>query len=70
MDGVPCTRQNYPCGTIDLAQEVMHLLGDQACPECTAVGLKNHGLTITGPDLGEIFDRIRGRLRPQVPMFG
>jgi diaminopimelate decarboxylase len=70
MDGVPCTRQNYPCGTIDLAQEVMHLLGDQACPERTAVGLKNHGLTITGPDLGEIFDRIRGRLRPQVPMFG
>ncbi len=70
MDGVPCTRQNYPCGTIDLAEEVMHLLRAQACPERTAVGLKNHGLTITGPDLGEIFDRIRGRLRPQVPMFG
>jgi ribulose-5-phosphate 4-epimerase/fuculose-1-phosphate aldolase len=70
MDGVPCTRQNYPCGTVDLAEEVARLLRQQEEPARTAVGLKNHGLTITGPSLEDIFDRIRGRLRPQVPMFG
>jgi diaminopimelate decarboxylase/ribulose-5-phosphate 4-epimerase/fuculose-1-phosphate aldolase len=70
MDDVPSTRQNYPCGTIDLADEVVRLLADQPHPERTVVGLKNHGLTITGPELGDIFDRIRGRLLPQVPMFG
>jgi ribulose-5-phosphate 4-epimerase/fuculose-1-phosphate aldolase len=32
------------------------------------VGLKNHGLTITGPNLRDIFDRLeRGFIR-QVPM--
>jgi len=69
MDDVPSTRQNYPCGTLDLAREVADLIGQEPCPERTAVGLKNHGLTITGPDLGDIFDRIRGRLQRQVPMF-
>jgi hypothetical protein len=33
------------------------------------VGLKNHGLTITGITLDDIFDRIRGKLRTEVPMF-
>lgn len=70
LDDVPSTRQNYPCGTVELAEEVVRLLAEQPHPERTAVGLKNHGLTITGPDLEDIFARIRGRLRPQVPMFG
>ncbi len=69
MEGVLCTRQNYPCGTQELAEEVVELLKQTGSPERTVVGLKNHGLTITGPDLADIFDRIRGQLRTEVPMF-
>lgn len=68
LEGVLCTRQNFPCGTIELADAVMNLLGQTGEPERAAVGLKNHGLTITGPDLEDIFNRIRGRLQTQVPM--
>jgi ribulose-5-phosphate 4-epimerase/fuculose-1-phosphate aldolase len=69
MDGVRCTRQNYPCGTRELAEEVVDLLrqADQPCQ--TAVGLKNHGLTITGRTLDDIFERIRGKLLTEVQMF-
>ena len=69
MNDVLCTQQNYPCGTQDLAQEVMALLKQTDSPEHTAVGLKNHGLTITGPHLKDIFDRIQGKLLTEVPMF-
>ncbi|HPW17844.1 MAG TPA: class II aldolase/adducin family protein [Candidatus Aminicenantes bacterium] len=69
MDGVLCTGQNYPCGTIELAEDVVGLLARTGRPERAAVGLRNHGLTITGPDLDEIFGRIRGRLRTEVPMM-
>jgi ribulose-5-phosphate 4-epimerase/fuculose-1-phosphate aldolase len=69
MDGVLCTRQNYPCGTQELAEEVLNLFLQTDNPAQTAVGLKNHGLTITGPSLDEIFKRIRGKLLTQVPMF-
>jgi hypothetical protein len=37
-------------------------------PASAVVGLKNHGLTITGVSLDEIFDRIEGRLLKVVPM--
>jgi ribulose-5-phosphate 4-epimerase/fuculose-1-phosphate aldolase len=70
LDGVPCTHQNYPCGTIELAEAVTGLLKQTDDPSRTAVGLKNHGLTITGPSLDEIFGRIRGRLRTEVQMMG
>jgi ribulose-5-phosphate 4-epimerase/fuculose-1-phosphate aldolase len=69
IDGVACTRQNYPCGTVELAEEVVHLLKQTDRPGRTAVGLKNHGLTITGPCLDEIFGRIRDRLRTEVRMM-
>lgn len=69
MDGIPCTRQNYPCGTRELAQEVLDLLGRTPDPAHCVVGLKNHGVTITGESLTEIFDRINGRLMTQVAMF-
>jgi ribulose-5-phosphate 4-epimerase/fuculose-1-phosphate aldolase len=68
MDGVPCTHQNYPCGTRELAEDVVSLLGATNVPGRTAVGLKNHGLTLTGPCLEDIFARLRGRLRIQVEM--
>jgi len=69
MKDVPCTRQNYPCGTSELAEEVVELLKQTDQPHRTVVGLKNHGLTITGPDLNDIFNRIRGNLLTTVPMF-
>jgi ribulose-5-phosphate 4-epimerase/fuculose-1-phosphate aldolase len=69
IEGVSCTRQNYPCGTIELAREVVELLKQSDNPAQTAVGLKNHGLTITGYDLEDIFSRIRGKLQTEVEMF-
>jgi hypothetical protein len=69
MDDVLYTTQSYPCGTLELAENVVALLKKTSTPERTEVGLKNHGLTITGPDIREIFQRIRGRLKTNVPML-
>lgn len=69
MDDVLCTHQNYPCGTRELALEVVEMLHQTDTPGQTVVGLKNHGLTITGQSLDEIFDRIRGKLYTEVPMM-
>lgn len=68
MEGVPITRVNYPCGTLELAQEVSALVRQADDPTHAVIGLKNHGLTITGPSLDEIFARIEGRIVRQVPM--
>ncbi|MFC0214404.1 class II aldolase/adducin family protein [Paenibacillus chartarius] len=68
VDGVKATEINYPCGTIQLAQAVAKLIDEQEEPSRTIIGLKNHGITITGPDLEDIFERIDGRILPQIPM--
>jgi ribulose-5-phosphate 4-epimerase/fuculose-1-phosphate aldolase len=68
MDNIPSTHVNYPCGTIELAQEVAALVGQADDPGHTVIGLKNHGLTITGPNLDEILERVASRLMRQVPM--
>jgi len=68
MEGIASTTINYPCGTIELAQSVANVVRHAPDPVRAVVGLKNHGLTITGPTLREIFDRLeRGFIR-QVPM--
>lgn len=69
IQGVLCTRQNYPCGTIELAREVTELLGRTDDPSCAAVGLKNHGLTITGRNLEQIFQKFSHRFVSEVQMF-
>jgi ribulose-5-phosphate 4-epimerase/fuculose-1-phosphate aldolase len=69
IDDVLCTRQNYPCGTRELAHEVVGLLSRTVDPSRAEVGLKNHGLTITGHSLEDIFDRVGHRLRTEVHMF-
>jgi hypothetical protein len=66
---IPATRQNYPCGTLDLAIEVVSIFKTLPNPERAIVGLKNHGLTITGNNLKDIFTRIDGKLLHQVPMM-
>jgi Class II Aldolase and Adducin N-terminal domain len=69
IDDVLCTSQSFPCGTRELAENVVRLLRKTSSPERTEVGLKNHGLTITGPDIVDIFRRIYGRLKTNVPMM-
>ncbi|SEN23132.1 class II aldolase/adducin family protein [Lihuaxuella thermophila] len=68
MEGIPSTEINYPCGTIQLAEAVAEQIRRADDPARAVVGLKNHGLTITGRDLDDIFERIEGRIIPQVPM--
>lgn len=68
MDNIPATEMNYPCGTLQLAQAVAELVRQADNPARAVIGLKNHGLTITGTDLKDIFDRIDGKIIPQVPM--
>jgi len=68
MKDIPVTTVNYPCGTAELAREVAELVRQAPDPTQVVVGLKNHGLTITGRSLTDIFERIEGRLLPQVPM--
>lgn len=68
VDGVKATEINYPCGTIQLAQAVAKLIKEKEEPSRAIIGMKNHGITITGPDLEDIFERIDGRILPQVPM--
>jgi hypothetical protein len=68
MDGIDSTHINYPCGTYELAYEVAQLARRQPDPGRAVIGLKNHGLTVTGSSLQDIIDRIDGRLLPTVPM--
>jgi ribulose-5-phosphate 4-epimerase/fuculose-1-phosphate aldolase len=68
MSDVSSTTVNYPCGTAELATEVADLVRAEPNPAQAVIGLKNHGLTITGRSLDDIFERITGRLLPQVPM--
>src|SRR4051794_22203654 len=67
-DPIASTEVNYPCGTYELATEVAELVRQAPDPSRAVIGLKNHGLTITGPSIREIFDRIDGKIVPHVPM--
>ncbi len=68
MEGVVSTQVDYPCGTWELATAVAELVRRAPDPSRAVVGLKNHGLTITGKSLPEIFERIEGKIVRQVPM--
>jgi ribulose-5-phosphate 4-epimerase/fuculose-1-phosphate aldolase len=68
MKGISSTHINFPCGTYELASSVAELVRQAPDPGHAVIGLKNHGLTITGESLDEIFDRIDGKVLRQVPM--
>jgi hypothetical protein len=68
MDGVRSTEINYPCGTIELAESVAQAVREAETPARAVIGLKNHGLTITGHDLDDIMERVDGRIIARVPM--
>jgi hypothetical protein len=68
MEGVPSTEFNYPCGTYQLGEAVAERIRRERDPSRAVIGLKNHGLTVTGRDLEDIFERIAGKLHQNIPM--
>jgi ribulose-5-phosphate 4-epimerase/fuculose-1-phosphate aldolase len=68
IEGTPATEIAYPCGTLELADAVASLVRQSPDPVAAVVGQRRHGLTITGRDLDDIFERIDGRIVPHVPM--
>jgi ribulose-5-phosphate 4-epimerase/fuculose-1-phosphate aldolase len=68
VDGIPATELNFPCGTEELARAVSDLVDAEPEPGHAIIGLRNHGITVTGASLEEILDRIEPRVLPQVPM--
>ena len=68
MEGIPSTEFNYPCGTRELGQAVADIVREANDPSRCVVGLKNHGLTVTGTSLDEIFERVEGKVLRTVPM--
>src|SRR5436190_1503970 len=69
MQDIPATDVNYPCGTEELAISVAELLAAEPNPDEAVIGLRNHGITVTGPSLLRILDRIEPRILRQVPMM-
>jgi len=48
--------------------EVAGLVREAPDPGRAVIGMKNHGVTITGPDLDEILERVGPQIVRQVPM--
>jgi hypothetical protein len=69
VDDIPTTSVNYPCGTVEMGYAMTELLNRDPHPERTIIGLKNHGITATGPDFPDILQRLQGRVRRTVPML-
>jgi class II aldolase/adducin N-terminal domain-containing protein len=68
MEGITATDVNYPCGTEELARSVAELVRQDPDPDRAVVGLRNHGITVTGPSLDEILDRIEPNVLREIPM--
>ena len=68
MEGIQSTEINFPCGTVELAGAVADLVRRAPDPSRAVVGQRNHGLTITGHSLDEIFERTEGKIVRDVPM--
>jgi hypothetical protein len=68
VEGISATDVNYPCGTEELARSVAELVRRAPDPDHAIVGLRNHGITVTGPSLGEILDRIEPNVLREIPM--
>jgi ribulose-5-phosphate 4-epimerase/fuculose-1-phosphate aldolase len=68
LPGAVSTEVVYPCGTEELALEVAELVRLAPDPSRAVIGLKNHGLTITGHSLDEILERVGPQIVRRVPM--
>jgi ribulose-5-phosphate 4-epimerase/fuculose-1-phosphate aldolase len=69
MEDIAATDVNYPCGTEELAVSVAELLAAEPNPNEAVIGLRNHGITVTGPSLMAILDRIEPKILRQIPML-
>ena len=69
VGGIEATDINFPCGTEELAVSVAELLAAEPNPNEAVIGLRNHGITVTGPSLMRILDRIEPKILRQVPMM-
>ena len=69
VEGVRTTEVNYPCGTVEMGGAMSNLFEAEEHPEETVIGLKNHGITATGPDFPSILRRLEGRVLNKVPMM-
>ncbi len=68
LPGAVSTETVYPCGTEELAMEVAELVRRAPDPSRAVIGMKNHGVTITGHSLDEILERVGPQLVRRVPM--
>jgi ribulose-5-phosphate 4-epimerase/fuculose-1-phosphate aldolase len=68
VTGATSTEAVYPCGTEELAREVAGLVRDAPDPARAIIGMKNHGVTITGSSLDEILERVGPHIVRRVPM--
>lgn len=68
VTGALSTEAVYPCGTEELAREVAGLVRDSPDPARAIIGMKNHGVTITGSSLDEILERVGPHIVRRVPM--
>jgi len=68
MQDIAATDINFPCGTAELATSVAELLAQEPDPAHAVIGLRNHGITVTGESLTEILDRIEPKVLRQIPM--
>ena len=69
VNNIESTFQNYPCGTIELAEAVVDMIKKSRNPGAAVIGLKNHGITVTGKSLEDIFSRLEGKIMANVPMY-
>lgn len=67
MDDIDVIDTTYPCGTFELGRAVADMIAKNPEPARVAVGLPNHGVTLTGSCLMAIFDRIDGQLLDDIP---
>ena len=70
VDGIDSTQLVFPCGSEQLAGAVADLVRRSPDPSEAIVGLRNHGITATGPGPLAILNRIESRVQRQVPMAG
>ena len=69
MEGIQATQINFPCGSEELAVSVAELIAKEPDPANAAIGLRNHGITVTGPSLLTILERIEPLVLRQIPMI-
>lgn len=68
VTGATSTEAVYPCGTEELAREVAGLVRAAPDPGRAVIGMKNHGVTVTGSSLDEILERVGPHIVRRVPM--